>query len=141
MPTRTASAQWLGTLTQGNGTMALGSGAFSGPYSFKSRFEDGPGTNPEELLAAAYAGCFSMFLSKVLAEAGRQPNSIKTEAKLTGESVHGAFTLTKVELTTAVNADGVDADELQKHAETAKANCPVSRALNIPERIVTASLA
>lgn len=141
MPTRTASAQWLGNLTQGTGTMSLGSGAFSGPYSFQSRFEEGPGTNPEELIAAAQAGCFSMFLSKVLADAGYQPNSIKTEAKLTGERVDGAFTLTKIHLETAVSAEGIDAGELQKHAETAKSECPVARALNIPEVTVNASLA
>jgi osmotically inducible protein OsmC len=129
MPTRTARARWEGTVKEGKGTVALGSGAFEGPYSFQSRFEDGLGTNPEELVAAAEAGCFSMALSLALTEAGYQPRSIETTADATIERVEGSFTITSVRLQTQADVPGLGDTEFQEKADGAKQNCPVSRAL------------
>ena len=130
MAARTANALWEGSLQEGRGQMSLGSGAFEGAYSFKSRFEEGEnGTNPEELVAAAHAGCFSMALSLVLSEAGNPPESIQTEAKITLRNVDGAPTITKSALTTRVRVPGLDEAEFQKAAEAAKETCVISRAL------------
>ena len=141
MPARTAEARWEGTLREGNGTMRFGSGAFDGRYSFASRFEEGTGTNPEELIGAAHAGCFSMALSKVLADAGSPPTSIDTRANVHLENTGGGFGITRIELVTRGDVPGMSADDFQKHASTAKDNCPVSKALAGVEISVDASLA
>jgi len=122
---RTATAHWEGDLRSGNGSMRLGSGAFEGPFSFKTRFEGAPGTNPEELLGAAHAGCFSMALSHGMAQAGKPPTSVDTKAVVTLEGV----TITKIELATRAVVPGLSAAEFQTFAEDAKANCIVSKAL------------
>src|SRR5918997_1251525 len=141
MAARTANALWEGSLQEGRGEMSLGSGAFEGAYSFKSRFEEGEnGTNPEELVAAAHAGCFSMALSLVLGEAGNPPESIQTQAKISLRNVDGAPTITKSALTTRVRVPGLDEGELQKLAEGAKEGCVVSRALGGVERTLDATL-
>jgi osmotically inducible protein OsmC len=129
MTTRTSEAQWQGSLKEGQGTMKLGSGAFEGPYSFPSRFESGTGTNPEELIGAAHAGCFSMALSAGLGQAGFTPNRIHTTAKVHLGAVSGGFAITKIELETEADIPGIDAAAFQEQAETAKKNCPVSKAL------------
>lgn len=122
---RTATAHWEGDLRSGSGSMRLGSGAFEGPYSFKTRFEGAPGTNPEELLGAAHAGCFSMALSLGLTKAGKPPKSIDTKAVVHLENLG----ITKIDLTTRVDAPGLSAADFQAMADDAKANCIVSKAL------------
>jgi lipoyl-dependent peroxiredoxin len=129
MPTRKASAIWEGTLKEGKGTVKLGSGAFEGPYSFASRFENGTGTNPEELLGAAHAGCFSMALSAGLARAGYTPRRISTTANVHLGKVGETFKITSIELNTDADIPGIAEQDFQKEAETAKTNCPVSQAL------------
>ena len=129
MPVRTGSARWNGSLTEGNGTVALGSGAFEGQYSFASRFEEGPGTNPEELIGAAHAGCFSMAFSGGLGRAGYTPDFIETTAKVKVEKDGGGFSITSIELVTRGSVPEIDEGTFQKEAEAAKAGCPVSRAL------------
>ena len=141
MPTRSASAQWSGNLARGSGTMSLGSGAFEGSYSFASRFENGDGTNPEELIAAAHAGCFSMQLAALLSEAGHEPESVQTTAEVHLDKENGGFAITRSHLTTEVEVDGFDDDEFQKHAEEAEKVCPVSRALGAIEISLDAKLA
>jgi len=138
---RKANAQWNGDLMGGNGTMKLGSGAYEGAYSFGSRFEEKPGTNPEELIGAAHAGCFSMAFSAILGKAGFRPTSIKTEAKVHLEKVGDGFTITKIDLTTEGTVPDIDDATFQKHAEEAKAGCPVSRALAGPKITLQAKLA
>lgn len=132
MTVRNAEAVWEGTLREGKGRVKLGSGAFEGPYSFHSRFEDGAGTNPEELIGAAHAGCFSMALSLFLTQAGKAPRSIATEAAVHLEKVGEGFSITGVHLATTGDVPGVSAAEFQQFAEEAKKNCPVSRALSVP---------
>ena len=127
MPTRSANAEWKGNLAQGNGRIKLD--AWEGPYSFASRFENGEGTNPEELIAAAHAGCFSMALSAILSGAGHTPNSVRTTAKVSVEKIGDGFTITKSHLTTEGDVPGIDEATFVKHANEAKAGCPVSRAL------------
>lgn len=129
MPTRTASARWEGSLADGSGTMRLGGGAYEGPYSFQSRFEEGEGTNPEELIGAAHAGCFSMALSADLDREGHAPESVDTDASVHFEQVDGTPTITRIELRTSARVPGIDAGALDRIAEGAKQNCPVSRAL------------
>ena len=126
MAVRKASAIWKGTLREGAGTMKLGSGAYEGPFTYASRFEEGPGTNPEELIGAAHAGCFSMFLSALLTKAGFTPTSIETTA-----TVHlGAGpAITDIELNSQVAVPGLEEARLQEFANEAKAGCPVSKAL------------
>jgi osmotically inducible protein OsmC len=138
MPTRTSSAQWQGSIREGAGTMRLGSGAYEGAYSYVSRFESGPGTNPEELIAAAHAGCFSMALSSELSKAGFTPTSIRTDAAVHLNPPAG---ITKIELSTVGEVPGLDEAEFVKYAETAKANCPVSKALAAVEITLTAKYA
>jgi osmotically inducible protein OsmC len=141
MPTRQSEAQWSGDLKQGKGTMKLGSGAFEGPYSFKSRMEDGSGTNPEELLAAAHAGCFSMALSAMLSGAGHIPTRVHTVAKVTFDPVPGGFAITKINLSTEAQVPGLDDAGFQKIAQDAKKGCPVSKALAaVPEITLSAKL-
>lgn len=127
MPVRSAHAQWNGNLLKGKGTMKMA--AWEGPYSFSSRFEEGAGTNPEELIAAAHAGCFSMALAHELAQAGYDPQTVSTTAKVTVEKVDGGFGITRSHLETEVTVPGIDNDAFQKIAQAAKAGCPVSRAL------------
>lgn len=139
MPVRTAQAEWRGQLIGGDGTMKMN--AWEGPYSFASRFEEGQGTNPEELIAAAHAGCFSMALSGVLGGAGITPNSIRTTAKVTVEKIGDGFTITRSHLITEGDVPGIDEETFVKHAHEAKAGCPVSRALAGVEITMEARLA
>jgi lipoyl-dependent peroxiredoxin len=129
MSVREAQARWEGNLREGSGSMRLGSGAFEGSYSFKSRFEEGTGTNPEELIGAAHAGCFSMSLANLLSEAGHVPSRIATTARVHLERVEGKPTITRVELDTQGDVPGLDPETFQEIGEKAKAGCPVSRAL------------
>jgi osmotically inducible protein OsmC len=129
MPKRTANAKWNGSITEGDGTVALGSGAFEGPYSFKSRFEEGTGTNPEELIAAAHAGCFSMALSGALGEAGTPPESIETSAEVEVRMKGADISIPTIRLTTRAKVPGIDDAAFQQAAESAKEGCPVSKAL------------
>src|SRR3954464_9499762 len=141
MPAR-ASAQWKGDLKGGSGTFSAGDGGITGDYNYKSRFEDGPGANPEQLIGAAHAACFSMALSNMLAEAGSPPDSVDTEAIVTLRQVDGAPTITKIALTTVGRVPGIDEAAFVEHAEAAKTGCPVSRALSgVPEVTLDASLA
>jgi osmotically inducible protein OsmC len=129
MPVRTANSVWRGDLKNGDGTVALGSGAFEGPYSFPSRFEEGPGTNPEELIGAAHAGCFAMALSNGLAGAGFTPTEVRVEARVhLGRDDKGAA-ITKIELVCRATVPGIDADTFAEQAQAAKGGCPVSKAL------------
>ncbi|SDK20521.1 osmotically inducible protein OsmC [Catalinimonas alkaloidigena] len=134
MATRNASAVWNGTLKEGNGTIKSESGVLTGAkYSFKTRFEEEKGTNPEELIGAAHAACFSMALSAGLGKAGYTPQSVETEAKVHLAAVEGGFKISKIELSTEAEADDLSDDEFQKIAEATKENCPVSVALkNVP---------
>ena len=127
MPVRTATAVWEGNLPQGKGTMRFGDGAYEGRYSFTSRFEEGPGTNPEELIAAAHAGCFSMAFSHGLASAGFTPKRVSTTAKVYIQKVGEGFKITTIELNTEGQVPGIDEKKYQELAETAKKNCPVSQ--------------
>jgi osmotically inducible protein OsmC len=129
MPVRTASAKWEGALRDGSGTMALGSGAFEGQYSFGSRFEEGTGTNPEELIGAAHAGCFSMALANILDEAGHSPRRVETSARVHLEQSDEGPAITRIELSTEVDVPGIDESELGRHVKAAEAGCPVSKAL------------
>lgn len=129
MAKRKAKAIWNGDLKGGNGKMTFGSGAYEGAYSYKSRFEEGKGTNPEELVGAAHAGCFSMALAGVLAEAGFSPESLTTDAHVSLETVDGDPAITTIELNVTGDISDIDADTFREHAETAKKNCPVSKAL------------
>ena len=129
MPVRTADAQWEGTLQDGKGTMRFGSGAFEGQYSFASRFEAGTGTNPEELIGAAHAGCFSMALSGGLSRAGHPPNRVHTTAKVHLEKGDAGFRISTIELETEADVPGIDESAFQEAAAAAKAGCPVSQAL------------
>lgn len=137
MSVRNATAEWTGTLKEGHGSMSLGSKAWEGPYSFVSRFEEGPGSNPEELLGAAHAGCFSMFLSAVLTKAGFTPGRIVTHAR-----VHLAAgpVINLIELELEAEVPGISEEDFRTHAETAKAGCPVSKALAGPEITLSARL-
>lgn len=130
MAVRISSAEWKGTLKEGSGTMKLGSGAYEGPYTYASRFESGEGTNPEELIGAAHAGCFSMFLAALLTTAGFPPLRIATTA-----TVHlgKGPTITLIELNTRAEVPGLTEADLRQHAEAAKKDCPVSKALAGPE--------
>ena len=129
MPTRNANAVWEGDLPTGKGKMKLSSGSYEGAYSFKSRFEDGEGTNPEELIGAAHAGCFSMALANELAEGGFDPESVETEAKVTLEIVDGDPAITTIELVVNAHVPEIDEDTFMEYAEGAKNGCPVSKAL------------
>jgi lipoyl-dependent peroxiredoxin len=129
MPKRKADARWDGSLETGQGTMRMASGAYEGPYSFQSRFEEGDGTNPEELIAAAHAGCFSMAFSGELGRAGHDPESVETNATVHLDKGDEGFTITRIELDTRARVPGIDENDFQRLAEAAKAGCPVSRAL------------
>lgn len=142
MPARKARAMWHGSFKDGHGHMSIGEGAFEGDYSAFSRFEDEQGgTNPEELLGAAHAGCFSMSLAAGLSKAGTPPNHIQTTADVTLERTDAGWTVTKIQLTTEADVPGVDQAGFQAAAEHAKNNCPISRALkSVPAINLTATL-
>ena len=141
MAIRTADARWEGTLQDGKGTMRMGGGAWEGPYSFSSRFEEGNGTNPEELLAAAHAGCFSMALSGALGRAGHPPESVSTTAKVHLNKTDEGFRVQRIELVTEAVVPGIDKAEFDEIAENAKRGCPVSVALGgVGEIVLDATL-
>jgi lipoyl-dependent peroxiredoxin len=141
MPTRKAEAQWEGNLAEGSGQLKLGSGAFEGPYSFKSRFEEGQSaTNPEELIGAAHAGCFTMALTAQLSREGLKPTRIHTTAQVKLEKVGDAFSITKIDLDTEAEIPGIDDAKFQEYARGAKENCPVSKALAGTEISLNAKL-
>jgi osmotically inducible protein OsmC len=134
MATRTGTAEWKGDLRSGGGTVEVASGLFSGKYSFKTRFEDEPGTNPEELIAAAHASCFSMALSNILAQEGHVADSVKTTARVHLRIVDDLPTIAQIDLTTEGQVPGIDQDQFTQYAIQAKEGCPVSRALaGVPE--------
>jgi len=129
MSVANADAVWEGGLKDGKGTMKLGSGAFNGAYSFRTRFEGAPGTNPEELIGAAHAGCFSMALSAGLGKSGFTPKRIHTTAQVHLEKVGEGFKITRIQLRTEAEIPGIDDKTFREHAEGAKKGCPVSQAL------------
>jgi osmotically inducible protein OsmC len=137
MAVRNASAVWNGTLKEGEGTMKLGSGAFEGAFTFSSRFEEGPGTNPEELVGAAQAGCFSMFLAAVLTDAGFPPVQVRTNAKV---HLGDGPRITLIELDTEAEVPNVDENTFLESVDKSKKNCPISLALTGPELHVSARL-
>ena len=137
MAVRSSSAEWKGTLKGGAGTMKLGSGAWEGPYTFSSRFESGKGTNPEELIGAASAGCFSMFLSALLTDAGFTPARIQTTAVV---HLEDGPTIALIELSTEAAVPGLKEADFLSHAEKAKKECPVSKALTGPKITLKAKL-
>ena len=138
--TRTARARWRGGVETGGGDIALGSGAFAGPYSLKGRVEESPQANPEELIGAGHAACFSMALSNLLEEAGAPPQLVDTEARVRLEEGEAAFSITKITLVTRAVVPGLDAARFAELAEQAKATCPVSRALAGTEIVLEATL-
>jgi osmotically inducible protein OsmC len=142
MSERKADARWTGDLKGGEGTLNLGSGAYEGKYTFRSRFEDGEGgTNPEELIAAAHAGCFSMQVANELDQAGHTVDSVETTAAVTLRQVDGLPTITTIHLSSQVAAPGLDDEQFQRVAEEARGNCIISRALAGPEITLDAELA
>ncbi len=142
MATRNGSAQWQGDIQSGSGTVTVASGLFDGQYSFKSRFEEGTGTNPEELIGAAHAACYSMALSNMLAQDGHTADSVQTTAKVHLRMVEGAPTITQIDLVTEGHVPGIDQAQFTEYAEQAKAGCPVSRALSgVGEITLDATLA
>ena len=142
MATRSGSAEWRGDLQGGEGNLTVGDGVFEGAYSFKSRFEEGEGTNPEELIAAAHAACFAMALSNILAGEGHTPDSVRASARVQLRNVDGAPTIAKIDIETVGSVPGLDEDEFKRFASQAKADCPVSRALaGVPDVELDAKLA
>lgn len=135
MPVRSADAVWEGTLRDGAGSMKMASGAYEGQYSFSSRFEEGVGTNPEELIAAAHAGCFSMALAAGLGNAGFTPRRVSTTANVHLTKGDEGFRITRVHLRTEAEVPDVDEETFQEHASQAKAGCPVSQALAAVDEI------
>ena len=129
MSVANADAVWEGGLKDGKGTLKLGSGAFNGAYSFRTRFEGAPGTNPEELIGAAHAGCFSMALSAGLGKSGFTPKRIHTTAQVHLEKVGEGFKITRIQLRTEAEIPGIDEKTFKEHADGAKKGCPVSQAL------------
>ena len=140
MPARKADARWEGSLQEGTGTMRLGGGAYEGPYSFKSRFEDGSGTNPEELIAAAHAGCFSMALSGTLGRNGHPPTSVATTASVHLNKTDEGFRIQRIDLVTEADVPGLDDATFQDLARQAKEGCPVSVVLAAAEITLEAKL-
>jgi lipoyl-dependent peroxiredoxin len=141
MATRNGSADWKGDLQGGTGTVRVGDGVFTGDYSFSSRFEEGEGTNPEELIAGAHAACFAMALSDDLAQAGHTPDSVQATARVHLRNVDGAPTIATIDLDVVGQVPGLDEDGFSEYAEGAKRNCPVSRALaSVPEINLNARL-
>lgn len=140
MPTRNAEARWEGSLSDGKGTMRSATGAIDGAYSSSSRFEDGSGTNPEELLAAAHAGCYSMALANELGKEGHVPDSVETTAKVHLEKGDDGFSIPKVELVTTATVSGIDDHAFQQIAEATSKACPVSKVLAGAEITLEATL-
>lgn len=140
MSERKGSAVWEGTLKEGKGKMKLGKDGYEGPFSFQSRFESGPGTNPEELIGAALAGCFSMALASNLGKAGHNPKSIRTTANVKLEMIDGAPKITTIELNTEAEVPGIDDSAFQEQAGKTKTGCPVSKALTGTEIKLDAKL-
>lgn len=141
MQTRQSTAVWKGSLADGTGTMKIGDGVWEGTYSVPSRFENGEGTNPEELVAAAHAGCFSMAFSGGLTRAGHAPTKISTTAAVTIEKGEAGWSVTKIHLTTEAEVPGISDEDFQSAAQTAKENCPISKALAaVPEITLDATL-
>jgi lipoyl-dependent peroxiredoxin len=140
MPTRTAQATWQGTLKEGAGTIKTGSGAYDGPFSFSSRFEDGSGTNPEELLGAAHAGCFTMALNNRLFGAGLAPARIHTVAEVKLEKLESGLSITHIHLKTEGEVPGISEADFVAHAEATKDTCIISRALASVPMTVEATL-
>ncbi|GAP12424.1 peroxiredoxin, OsmC subfamily [Longilinea arvoryzae] len=138
MPVRESIAVWNGSLTDGEGKMRLASGAYEGAFTRASRFEEGPGTNPEELIGAAHAGCFSMFLAALLSNAGHVPTRISTSARV---HLGAGPKITLIELSTVGEVPGIDEKAFREFAEQAKKGCPVSQALAAVDMILTARLA
>ena len=141
MPTRNADATWNGALRDGNGSFTTASGAVEGAYSFSTRFEDGSGTNPEELIAAAHASCFSMALANELGKAGHVPDSVTTTAKVHLDKGDAGFSIPKIELVTTATVAGIEDAEFQEIATATSKACPVSKALAAVEITLDASLA
>jgi osmotically inducible protein OsmC len=141
MPTRKAHARWEGSLKEGKGLVDFGNGAFQAPYSFTSRFENGTGTNPEELLGAAHASCFAMALSLILGKAGLKPDYVDATAHVTVSPQNGGFKITKSHLVCEARVPGIDSAAFMQHANAAKAGCPVSQALAGTEITLDAKLA
>src|SRR6185503_986626 len=141
MPTRKAEAEWKGNLAEGEGRLKVGSGAFEGPYSFKSRFEEGQtATNPEELIGAAHAGCFTMALTAALSRAGIKATRIHTEARVKLEEVGESVSMTQIDLETEAEIPDIDDAAFQQYAQGAKQNCPLSKALASTPISMTAKL-
>ena len=141
MPTRKAEAEWKGNLREGAGQLKVGSGAFEGPYSFKSRFEEGESaTNPEELIGAAHAGCLTMAMTAAMSRDGITATRIHTEARVTLEKVGDAFSITRIDLETEAEVPGIDDAAFQNYAKGAKEGCPVSKALTGTEIHLNAKL-
>jgi osmotically inducible protein OsmC len=140
MPTRIAHARWEGTIKEGKGSLDFGNGAFKSPYSYRSRFEDGAGTNPEELLGAAHASCFAMALSLALSMAGFAPAYVDATAHVTLVPHDGGFKITKSHIVCEAKVEGIDPATFAQHAERAKASCPVSQALAGTEITLAATL-
>jgi lipoyl-dependent peroxiredoxin len=140
MPTRNAEAVWEGDLKGGRGTVKLGSGAYQGAYSFSSRFESGTGTNPEELIAAAHAGCFSMAFAHGLSQAGFPPKRVHTTAKVHLEKQAEGFAIPRIDLITEAQVPNIDPRAFEQQAETAKKSCPVSKLLAAAEITLQAKL-
>jgi osmotically inducible protein OsmC len=140
MAVRVASAEWKGNLPKGSGTLETETGAVKGNYSFASRFEEGAGTNPEELIAAAHAGCFSMAFANGLAQAGFDPDSVRTTAKAYLEKGPEGFGISRIELVCEASVPGIDEAAFQEHAQAAKVGCPISKALSATPIDLTATL-
>jgi lipoyl-dependent peroxiredoxin len=141
MTARNGSAEWRGSVETGSGTISVGDGVFEGAYSYESRFGEAAGTNPEQLLAAAHSGCFTMALANGLTAAGHPPESLRTNARVQLRNLDGAITLARIDVETEGEVPGIDEPQFQAYAEAAKRDCPVSRALaGIPEITLTAKL-
>jgi lipoyl-dependent peroxiredoxin len=140
MVKRVSDAEWRGDLKAGAGKLKLGSGAYEGQYSYKSRFEEGTGTNPEELVAAAHAACYSMALSAALSGEGHPPTRVHTTATVNFGPVPGGFAISKIELTTEGEVPGIDAATFERFAQAAKVSCPISKALAAVEISLVARL-
>jgi len=140
MPVRKAEAEWNGTLREGSGQIKVESGSFATPYSFVSRFESGKGTNPEELIAAAHAGCFSMALAGGLVKAKHQPKRVHTTASVKIDNTGAGFEITHIHLECEAEVPGLDNNLFQAEAKAAKEGCPISKALKAVEISLTATL-
>lgn len=140
MAVRTAEARWEGTLKEGSGHLKLGSGAYEGQYNFSARFEEGTGTNPEELIGAAHAGCYSMALNNSLVQAGFMPAYVHTSAKVHLTRGEGGSSISKIELTTEAQIPGIDDAKFQEFAQDTLKTCIISRALSAVEMTVEATL-